>query len=255
MADPSVRDCEKNEVDWWSHWANVRWFGTDAWLIESDLFDEYFMNRGGFIQCDHSDQNVARMEPFFARRGLAPHFFVQEGCTEIIQRMAAAGYRVVDSMYVMTPDHVSIVANTDVKVEVASEAGIGDWSRVYLESFYGELKLKDAVTSVTNSLITGVGESTLVLGRLQGEPAGVLALHRTSGLLGIYCIGTLQQFRGRAVAATLIDAALRKGREEGRQVVLQTIASDGYESYYKARGFRRLYSKSLLKKDLPPAQS
>ena len=248
MADPSVRDCEKNEVDWWSHWADVRWFGTNAWLIESDLFQEYFMNRGGFLQCDHAEEDFARMETFFARRGLAPIFFVQDGCTETIRRMNAEGYRAVDGMSVMTPDHISIVTNKDLRVEVASEAGLDDWSRVYLESFYGELRLKDAVVSITKSLGIGTHESVLLLGRIEGNPAGVLALHRTPGLLGVYCVGTLPQFRGRAVAATLIDAALGTGREEGRHVVLQTIVSDGYESYYRERGFKRLYSKTLLKK-------
>ena len=249
MADPSVRDCEKNEVDWWSHWADVRWFGTDAWLIESDLFEEYFMNRGGFLQCDHAEESFVRMEPFFARRGLAPHFFVQDGCTETIRRMNAEGYRAVDGMSVLTPDHISIVTNRDLRVEVVSEAGLDDWSTVYLESFYGERRLKDAVMPITKSLSADGHESVLLLGRIEGKPAGVLALHRTPGLLGVYCVGTLPQFRGRAVAATLIDAALGTGREEGRHVVLQTIASDGYENYYRERGFKRLYSKTLLKKD------
>jgi GNAT superfamily N-acetyltransferase len=242
-------------VSWWSQWAKVTWLGVDAWLIESDTFDEYFMNRAGFLECDGDIHYLVAVERRFMERGRAPHLFVQESCTDVVSRLISTGYKSVDSMSVVVADRVSLDVNPGVKVEVANKVGTDDWAKVYLQSFYGDQGLEEEVRQVLEKLRNRHEESTLLTARIGGDAAGVLAMHRTPGLLGIYCVGTLPEFRAKGVAATLLNSALSASRNEGRRVVLQVIMSDGYEPYYIDRGFRRLYLKTLFRKEPQPVPS
>ena len=78
------------------------------------------------------------------------------------------------------------------------------------------------------------------------ETAGVLAIFRTEGLAGVYCVGTVPQHRRKGVAASLLSNAKAIAGAEGRHLFLQSLASDGTLRYYLQRGFRVLYSKQLL---------
>ena len=138
--------------------------------------------------------------------------------------------------------------NQEVVVEPARGSGLADWSKVYLLSFYGDLGLMAPVNEVVQAL-GHLRRETLLIGRLEGRPAGVVALFRTPGVLGVYCVGTLPEFRGRGVAETLLESARRIGVSEDRRMVIQTIRSDGYEAYYLRRGFKTLYLKALLSKE------
>lgn len=214
----------------------------------SERFPEYFLNRGGFLECYAAGQKFRDIESKMTKHGLTPHFFVQDSCGETIKLMLDSGYRVVDGMAIMSPGRVRLQKSGEVKVEVASGAGLEDWSKAYLRSFYGDFSLMPAVTEVVQSL-KAVRRATLLIGRIEGKVAGVLALFRSSGLLGVYCVGTVPEFRRRGVAVTMLESSQSVGISENRQVILQTILSDGYEHYYAKRGFKRLYLKTLLKKE------
>jgi len=247
LAQPRQVDCERNEVAWWSNWADVAWFGSGAWLMTTSKFPEYFLNRGGILDCK-SARRLNDIEESMIRRRLVPHFFIQEGCKETIRSMLGSGYERVDDMAVMTPMAPRLHEIESLRVEAATGVGADEWARTYLRSFYPDLSLLPAVKGTLRAM-QGVRQKTLLLGRIGGEAAGVLALFRTPGLLGVYCVGTVPEFRGRGVAASMLSAAQRTGDSERRQMILQTIRSDGYEPYYTARGFKRLYTKALLRKD------
>jgi len=50
LAGSNEKAYETNEVSWWSNWADVKWLDRNAYLLLSDEFDEYFFNRGGFLE-------------------------------------------------------------------------------------------------------------------------------------------------------------------------------------------------------------
>jgi GNAT superfamily N-acetyltransferase len=243
----SAKNLELNELGWWGNWADVKWFGDNSWVLLSRRFDEYFLNRAGFLGCREDGGTIGQIEKLFAERKRAPHFFVQEACSKLLRNMESAGYRGMDSMSVMTLENAKFSRMQEAKVAPAGGGDLTKWSEVYLKSFYGGLGLMRAVTEIVESL-HGIDEVTLLTGELGGKPAGTMALYRTPALLGAYCVGTLPRFRGRGVATSLLETAHGIARSEGRRLVLQSILSDGYEGFYKNLGFERLYLKTLLRK-------
>jgi len=244
----SAKELELNEVEWWANWAEVTWFGDNSWLLLSRRFDEFFLNRGGFLECRNAGKTTGQMEKLFAERNLVPHFFVKEACSGLLGSLVSAGYRAVDSMSVMTLERAKFSRIQEVKVASAEAGDLDKWSEVYLNSFYGGLGLKRAVTEIVESLHR-MSEVVLLTGKIGGRFAGTMALYRTHALLGVYCVGTLPEFRRRGVATGLLEAAHGIAKSEGRRLILQSILSDGYESFYTNLGFKRLYLKTLLRKE------
>ena len=249
MAGSNEKAYETNEVSWWSNWADVKWLDRNAYLLLSDEFDEYFFNRGGFLEiAPGSGGLVEEMEREFEVRRRRPHILVQSNQlnSELLSTLASRGYRIADQMAVMVAGDASRKVNPDLKIDRVVKSR--DWARVYLESFYGESSQVNAVMAVVRRL-AGLKEADLLLGTLDGRPVGTAALFRTGKVCGVYCVGTLPDLRKRHIASTMLEFCHRTAVKEGRRLVLQTILSDSVERLYLKLGFKRAYLKDLFVKD------
>ena len=77
-----------------------------------------------------------------------------------------------------------------------------------------------------------------------------MAMFRTRGIAGAYCVGTVPEFRKKGVATALLARARQIATEEGRSLILQTLNSDGVLQFYLRRGFEVIYSKKVLTRKL-----
>ena len=250
MAESSERPYETNEISWWSNWAQTEWLDRNAYLIFSKDFSEYFFNRGGFLQMTPGSRlAVGAMEREFSARRRRPHIFIKSDRLDsrLLKTLEGGGYRIADQMAVMEMGEPSFKLNGDLKVRQVTKDEAEDWSEVYLDSFYGELGKMKAVTAAVRRLAR-TKEASVLLGSLDGRPAGTLALYRTGGLCGVYCVGTHRGFRRRRVASTLLESACATAASEGRRLILQTILSDSVEGIYLKFGFKRRYLKELFVK-------
>src|SRR5271169_5199929 len=118
MEDSNERSYEFNEVSWWSHWAETRWLNQNAYLMFSRDFDEYFFNRGGFLQITpDSKKYLGLMEKEFESRKRTPHLFLQSDQldSKLLRTLANGGYRIADQMAVLEIDDPSFKVNPDLK--------------------------------------------------------------------------------------------------------------------------------------------
>ena len=177
--------------------------------------------------------------------GFRPVVTVYESCSGMMKRLIRAGYQIADVMTVMRA--VGDVPSKESAIVVGPASSVENWSRAYLSAFYGDLGLMPVVTKIVRRL-KGSDATTLLEARLGGQVCGVLAIYRSSELAGVYCVGTVQRFRGRGVAEALLVGARQIASSEGRTLFLQTLRSEGTEEYYVRRGFRVLYRKVLMRK-------
>ena len=159
--------------------------------------------------------------------------------------LLSAGYSKTDEMTV--PHSTKPIPAPGAQHPISSSSDPREWTLAYLQSFYGGEDLARVIQPKVASLMGSKGV-TLLQARVGGETAGVSALFRTRGLMGVYCVGTVPKFRRQGVATALLVRAKEIAASEGRALVLQTLASDGAVAFYRARGFARLYSKVVLEK-------
>jgi len=251
LADSNETAYEFNEVTWWSNWTETRWLSRNAYLLFSKDFDEYFFNRGGFLKITaDSSKSVAPMEVEFEARKRKPHLLLQSDQLDpkLLVTLAKGGYRIADQMAVMEIDEPSFKVNPDLKIEHVTGSKLEAWARVYLDSFYGDSGQLKTVMEIVQKLAK-VKEASLLLGTIEGQPAGVTALFRSGKVCGAYCVATHRDWRRKRVASSMLEFSHRLAVGEGRTLILQTILSESLEGLYLKLGFRRAYLKDLFVKD------
>ncbi len=244
------RGNELNELGWWSHWAELGWFSESCYHLRSREFEEPLFNHAGFLSTRVSlDRSLRQVERRYVEVGTTPAFFLQDTpeYASIRDRILDRGYRVADQFLVMKLVRASLNPAAGINCRIVRKENLDDWCKAYLSAFYGEHSLlKSVLVSVKKALKEG--RTRLVLAEVGGRPAGTLAIHRRGHFSGVYCVGTVPQFRGRGVATSMLRRARDIAERDETTMLLQTFLSDSFENFYFRRGFKRVYSKSVLLK-------
>jgi GNAT superfamily N-acetyltransferase len=239
------RSAELNEIRWWSRWARLRWHG-EGYLLSSDALREPFFNRAGALTCGALEGTTPWAERELRGAGLDSTLLVFDRCASV-KGLVASGYEQTDTMTVLRSNAPRKGGRPGVEVRASTDPD--GWTAAYLRSFYGDETLTDVVRPIVAALKDSRAVTLLEAGAA-GETAGVLAMFRTPGLVGVYCVGTVPELRGRGVATALLARAWKNAQAEGRILILQTLTSDGALQFYLGRGFEEVYSKRVLKKKL-----
>lgn len=246
MAAPSRRDTELNEAKWWSHWARLTWAKNGSYLLSSEEFTEPFFNRAGVLSCEGVAKTALWAERELGKRGLPSTVLLFETCVGGARTLLVSGYRAVDTMAVLVSKGV-FTTSRELEPAVQPTTSAGPWVSAYLRAFYGDERLAESVLPIARRLLKTKGV-TLLEARVRGRIAGSLAIFRTKGIAGVYCVGTVPEFRRMGVATRLLASARDIADAEGRKLILQTLATDGAGRFYSQRGFEHLYSKMILEK-------
>jgi GNAT superfamily N-acetyltransferase len=174
------------------------------------------------------------------------------GCTFLVFDSCSAAKKLVDSGYRQTDTQSVLFSKSPVEMGGMKQGVVlatqpQAWAAAYLRSFYGDEGLAGVVGPIVASLLK-TKAATLLESRVEGKVAGVLALYRTPGVVGAYCVGTVPEHRREGVATGLLAAARRTAEAEGRVLILQTLESEGALQFYLHRGFELMYSKLVLEK-------
>ncbi len=245
MDNDARRAIELNEASWWSLWGKIWRPDPNSYVLTSEEFDEPFFNRAGLLSCGSASSLIDAIEGVFRGANRRPHLFVFDSCGRTNSHLKGRGYSEVDVMVVQRSSGSGLKPTAGVLVRKAGADDIGPWIDAYLLSFYGDLTLKPKVEGIVGRALRS-RNSTFLVGELDGKVVGVTALHRTSGLLGLFCLGTLPRYRNRGVARTLIRSAQEIAAAENRSLVLQSLASEETGPFYSRLGFKRLYTKTLM---------
>jgi ribosomal protein S18 acetylase RimI-like enzyme len=252
---------ELNEVSWWAKWVDdTVWISKNCYAIFSDTFkDEFFFNRGGFLGVEKVPEDAVEAieREFVKRKRRVPSMFVEDGrpWDRLRSSLHSRGYVVGDRMLVMESE-------LSAKSEPHSDSAVGvalvgsrskgkdlqEWTRTYLQAFYGHQRLYGKVNRIMSKVVKDK-KASVVLARMGKTPVGCAVMYRTAGgVAGAYCIGTAPGFRRRGVAASIVNYMKGVAQDEGRRLVLQTMASDSVEGFYRKHGFEEIYSKTLFER-------
>jgi len=243
----SNRTIELNEAEWWSRWGDVRWLGKNLYVLNSPDTSEPFFNRAGLLSCGATESDFLKIEDAFTRNGRIPHVVLPESCARSWSALRKAGYTDVDRMVVWIAGGDHIQPSEDVVVREAESHEADAWCDTYLLSFYGDLSQRGQVLRVVRRL-SRLSQVSLLVAESKGKIAGVTALYRSPRLLGLYCLGTLPEHRGRGIARSILAVSVALATTERRKLVLQSLLSEETHPFYSRFGFRKLYVKRLLQK-------
>ncbi len=236
---------ELNEIEWWSNWCTLEWLNDSVYLFHSNVFKEELFNRVGYLQGANLLPNFLELaEQKIEKEGARPSVFVFK---EDKERIKLKDYKLTDELIVMTLRQ-KINGFSQVTIEQTTQDKIDEWCKVYLKAFYGELSLYKHVYTILNKLLENP-HVQLLHATLGNFVVGVSALYESKECVGVYCVGTLPEFRRKGVATSILKHASEHAENLGKPLVLQTFLADGVQKFYEERGFVKVYSKLVYTKN------
>lgn len=177
-----------------------------------------------------------------------PHVTLEEMCEALAGRPGfvwvyehptetPAGANVIVMQGMSAELEAEVPQSTADITQVRSTADLDAWHAVYCEVFGADARSRDEWRRVHKALgASGDGSLTLLLARIDGEPAATGGAFFDAGVAGLYCFTTRASMRGRGLATALVHAAHAAAQKTGvERAILQ--ATPAGRSVYARIGY------------------
>ncbi|MFQ5834126.1 MAG: GNAT family N-acetyltransferase [Candidatus Thorarchaeota archaeon] len=109
---------------------------------------------------------------------------------------------------------------------------------------------------VSNNAVHGIyrtlldkEDSPTILAEIDGAPVGISSSALRAGVVGLYNVGTVEEYRGKGIGQLVSLAALFEGRNQGYEIGILSSTEPGFNVYLKL-GFKE-YFRYRFYVDLP----
>lgn len=122
------------------------------------------------------------------------------------------------------------------------------WNDIFMRSFSLSQDWKEELLKRERMFLEDKG-TVLLVAMDKSEASGCTLLHRMPlDYLGVYCVGTLPEGRGRGIATSMLRASEGYAANMGcKYLTLQTVQSDGVTPMYISLGYRIDFERDLLR--------
>jgi N-acetylglutamate synthase-like GNAT family acetyltransferase len=211
--------------------------------------EDYFFNRIRLKQEAFGVKNLAnKIAKKCKEIGVVPYLHVFE--RDLDGLLPRQEFAILDTMSVLrnhskkneSTDAVNQIDDGIIHVEIINSDKLCEWIEIFCSSFM----VPDWRHELEIRIARNFEKLHLVICYLDKTPAGCAALFSTEKLMGLYCLGTLPQFRARGVASRLVRHSMRIAEAHGTDLFLQTLSSHRLACFYSRLGFRSHYRKKIL---------
>jgi len=255
---------EANETRFCSLWTqHIRIHDCADLFVNEKLTGDYFFNRLNPFVCEDISDIIENAARICLRRRMDCYVHVHDTNTDVQNSLLEAGFQWIDTMHVLRADwdkveHDDIYESDkcdDSKIHVVRAVlrSASDWVDAFCRSFdvlEWKSVVKEKIDLHFKKLILLL--SYFRINNTYAELAGCAALFANHGIMGLYCLGTISNFRGRGLAKKMIGVSLQIAQQEQLDFLfLQTFTNEGLFLLYKKLGFRSVYKKRVyaLKRD------
>jgi len=240
---------EANETAFCSLWTvHIRIHDCADLFVNEKLVGDYFFNRLNPFVCEDATAAIEEASNVCLRKGMDCYVYIHDKNTDVQNCLSAAGFKWIDTMQTLRAESERVEYDNEkihvVRVDLRS---IPSWVDAFCRSFDAlewKSEVKEKIDLHFKKMILllsyfRVSDSSI-------KQAGCAALFPNQGLMGLYCLGTISNFRGRGVAKKMIDVSLRIAQQRGLDLLfLQTFTNEGLFPLYKKLGFRFVYKKRV----------
>lgn len=239
-----IKDMEDNENSFVALWSEMVQLDCAVLYANSVMNDDQFFNRVTDIDMDcEFDIMLESAEREFAKRNARP-FVYSLSNNKLKNALTERNYLLRDFMHVLQFSNTQLQLPENVTIGHVDANNIDHWIDMFCEAFQTENWRDEIERIVTNAL----SKIQFFLAYYDAKPAGCVALFAKNGLLGLYSLGTISNYRGRGIGAALIARAAEIAREKKLTLYLQTFRADGFLDFYVKRGFTEVYVKEIWSK-------
>jgi ribosomal protein S18 acetylase RimI-like enzyme len=241
---------EKNETGFCSFWTDhIRIHDCADLFVNDKLNGDYFFNRlNPFTYPFDTMEVIEEAVRVCMREGTDCYVHIHDK-TNYESSLLHAGFKLIDTMQILkAKSYKSEHENAKINVVRVDLTSIPNWVDTFCRSF-DVLEWKPEVKKIIdlhfNKLILLLA---LIHVRTQPQVGGCAALYASHGVMGLYCLGTISDYRGLGLAKKMVGFSLEIAQQQGISpppLFLHTFTNDGLFPFYKKLGFRIVYKKKV----------
>ena len=200
------------------------------------------------MTCNNIDFAIEESVRVFIEKRLNCYVYLKDNEDILEELLLKKGFMLIDTMQVLMSPHVNNMKYENNKIAVIKIGMdlIPLWIDIFCKSF-DALDWKDEVEKIVNShykdlvlLLSYTDFNTTKI------PIGCAALYHRHGVMGLYCLGTIESFRGKGSAKQIIKISMQIARNQGLSFLfLQAFTNEQFIDFYKKMGFQILYKKKI----------
>ena len=220
-------------------------------LFSNDkLGDDYFFNRLNIrYPCNDLAETLNTIRS--KHRGEIDTFYIHLICDPNSFNLSLPKFGTMKILGFDVNNNNELYNINDIQIKEVHKQDLAEWVHIFCNSF-DSLEIKNEVTSIITKHFS---KFALLVAHYKSNqrkhPAGCCLLFEKNNNMGLYCLGTIRDYRKKGVARQLIGSAIQLVKNNDYDtLIVQTLIEEKYDEFYKKLGFRTIYEKELFTLDL-----
>ena len=231
-----ISKIEENEFGFTGIWSKMTKLECGLFFANPNLPNDIFFDKLTNITC-LSEKMIDEAVVLFEKNKTWPFVYVLDN-QKLEELLLKKNFRLYDTHHIMKKPISSKVEYNPVHHITRKDALL--WTEIFCKS-YDCLDLTDEVNSIVRNSISDV-----VYLVDSDYNASCVALYEKNSMLGLYCLGTIPEYRKKGLAKSLINYALNQVRDKNLDfLMLETYARDNLLKFYSNLGFEQVYEKKI----------
>ena len=156
------------------------------------------------------------------------------------------GYRLTDKMEVLSKETTKV--ERAIKFGVSSTKNVSEWNSVFIQSYGIPASWEEELLRRENKMLLDPNVTFVIARDHDSRALGcTLAFVEPKSCLGIYCVGTLKEYRGQGVALDMLAFCEKLALNNNcSMLTLQTLSADNVSPLYKKVGYKTDFERDIL---------
>lgn len=231
-----ISKVEENEVGFTGIWSKMTKLECGLFFANPNLPNDIFFDKLTNITC-LNEKMIDEALVLFEKNNTQPFVYVLDN-KKLEELLLKKNFRLYDTHYIMKKSVSSKMDHDRVHHITRKDSLL--WTEVFCKS-YDCLDWTGEVNSIVRNSISDI--EYLVDSEYN---ASCMALYEKNSMLGLYCLGTIPEFRKKGLARSLINYALNLVKDKNLDfLMLETFARDNLLQFYSNLGFEQIYEKKV----------
>jgi len=231
-----ISKIEENEFGFTSIWSKITKLECGFFFVNPNIPNDIFFDKLTNITC-LSEKMIDKALVLFEKNNTQPFVYVLDN-PELEELLCKKNFRFYDTLHVSKKSAFSEIKHHSVHHIAKKDSLL--WAEVFCKS-YDCLDWTEEVNSIVRNSISDV--EYLVDSDYN---ASCVALYEKNSILGLYCLGTIPEYRKKGFAKSLINYALNQVLHKNLDfLMLETYRRDNLLEFYSNLGFEQIYEKKV----------
>lgn len=231
-----ISKIEEVDLEFTNIWSKAVPLECGTFFINENLPDDLFFNKLANITC-LSEKMIDEAISLFKKHHTTPYVYTLNN-PELEKFLVKKGFTIYDTQHVFKKNTNSILEHLPVHHIARKDSLL--WAEIFCKS-YDCHEWIDEVNSIVRSSVSKI--EYLVDSE---NNASCVALYEKNSILGLYCLGTMPEYRNKGLAKSLISYALNRVKQKNLDfLMLETYERDALMKFYSNLGFEHVYEKKV----------